>query len=501
MTWDQRRVLALDIANLSPPDLAGVLLIIHNTHQSNLKCQEYPPDAISAWDAYADSVGADRLPPLETHPIQMDCHFDLDAADPELLFQLREYVDSCFIPHYVPKENCSICEGLWSNGHVIACGKEVCDVRIHEECFGVVLRQQDDGPWLCPSCLFGRQLTCAVCMQAGGALKPLAATGGSSTGTDDTKWVHVLCAMAIPELTMRDVPTLEPVDGFDDIENSRFRYLCGICRKRGGASVICEQENCNVGMHPSCAANAGFMIGNETKPLGVYCEKHLPTTRVAGAKRWISDEDLVEEIMSENSVDEDEERVLAHHDPISAARHAFILESTPALYEATKLLGAASALRWGAPPRIATKTDTKHTAYSSVKINPSVWSTPATVVEGSKTKRPLVFPPNDHHRIGLPVFPQGDDLVGAVVDFLLKDQDEWVRARVVEWEAGREMHLVQLVSNAQKLWAKLSTSNTLILYLDGDECEREGPRIKLYRPTRRGIAEWRPKPRKFAPVS
>ena len=153
------------------------------------------------------------------------------------------------------------------------------------ECYGVVMREQNDCPWHCPSCLFGKQLVCAVCMQYSGPLKSLAMVDVASS--DEQKWVHVLCAVAIPELVMRNVPSMEPVDGFEEIENGRFRYLCAICRKRGGASVICEVENCNVGVHPQCAADSGLMIGNEGNLLGVYCDKHLPTSRIPGAKKSV----------------------------------------------------------------------------------------------------------------------------------------------------------------------------------------------------------------------
>ncbi|TMW65075.1 hypothetical protein Poli38472_009242 [Pythium oligandrum] len=497
MSWDEQRRLVYDIVNLAPPDVPGVLLLIHGHGTAGMTCTEYPDDGITSWDASADAKRVDRLPQTQSTPTQVDCTFLLDSADQELLHQLREYVDNCYIPHYVPKENCMICEGLWSNGRVIACGNDDCDTRIHEECFGTILRENSDGPWLCPTCLLGRQLNCAVCMQSGGALKPLAAGSNTKDASDDQKWVHVLCALAIPELTMRDVPTLEPVDGFDEIENGRFRYLCGICRKRGGASIICEQENCNVGMHPICAANAGFMIGTEAKPLGAYCEKHLPTSRIAHAKRWISDVDLVEEIMSENSVIEDGDEVMGH----GLERFSFILESTPGLHAQNKLLGPASALRWGALPRYSTRPDRKSNAFENVKVNANAWTVPGMVVMGLKTQKPLVFPPQDQDRVGLPVFPQGDDLVGAVVDYLVKDQDEWCRAQVVEWDAGRGLHLLQLIANSQKLWARLGSSNTQILYLMDEDTELDGPRIKLYRPVRRGVSEWRPKPRKFASAS
>lgn len=509
MSWDERRRLAIDIANLSPPDLPGVLLLIHNYHptdsSSRLTQRELsPPPPITPWDAHAHERGNTSAPSiplsmqLVKNPVQLECGFDLDTAAPDLLLQLRNYVDNCYIPHYVPKENCSICEGLWSSGRLIACGDDACDTKIHEECFGVVLREEEDGPWKCPSCLLGRQLMCAVCMQYGGALKPVATHGvGHGSSADDQKWVHTLCAMAIPELVMRDVPSMEPVDGFDEIENGRFRYLCGICRKRGGASIICEQENCNVGMHPLCAGNAGFMVGTESNALAVYCEKHLPASRIAGAKRWISDEDLVEEIMSENnSVDEDiDEKFPAANE---TQRYSFILESAPCLYQKARLVGDAATLKWGASggaPSMAKKSDLRAKTFAMVRMNQS-----ASL--GAKTQRPSVYPPPpEENRIGIPAFPEPTALLGAIVDFLVKEKDEWMRARVMEWDASRQMHLVQLIHANQKLWATLAASNTLVLYLVDEENILDGPRVRLFRPVKQGEAEWRPKPRKFASAS
>lgn len=520
LTWDERRRLALDMANLAPPDLPGALLLVRGfadtggSRAAGISSCEHTPPPVTSWDA---TVAGHEAPPSAdaTTMLQYECALDLDAADPELLRRVRAYVDACYVPHYVPRENCNVCEGLWSSGRVVACGTDACDTRIHEECFGVVLRENPvDGPWYCPSCLFGRQLQCAVCMQVGGALKPVAlssvAANHVGTGADDQKWVHTLCALAIPELVMRDVPTMEPVEGFEEIENGRFRYLCGICRKRGGASIICDQEGCNVGMHPLCAANAGFMVGTDANALAVFCEKHLPASRVLGAKRLISDEDLVEEIMSENSsLDEDvDEKLPALNE---SQRYAFILSSTPFLYQKIKLLGDRATLKWGSSSSTSSgaglpkKTDVRAKAFANARLNQTAsWSMPSDV-GGWRSRRPTLFPPAASSlrdkRIGLPPFPSATALVGAVVDFLLKEQGEWVRARVGEWDSAKQVHLVQIIATSLKLWATLSTLNTLVLYLPGEENVLDGPRVRLFRPVVQGEALWRPKPRKFAPVS
>jgi NuA3 HAT complex component NTO1 len=505
-TWDQRRQLAVDISNLAPPDLPGVLLLIRN-YVKVLEMRELLPteQRVLPWEARQS--GETGLPGAEPEDaIQLQCGFRLDHADDELLRRLRQYVDDCYVPHFVPKENCSICEGLWSCGRVLYCGNDACPVRVHEECFGVVLREQDDGPWRCPSCLLGKQLMCAVCMQHGGPLKPLAIPESSTT--EEQKWVHVLCALAIPELVMRDVPSMEPVDGFEEIENGRFRYLCAVCRKRGGASIICEAEGCNVGMHPQCAADAGLMIGNEGNLLGVYCDKHLPTSRIPGAKRWISDEDLVEEIMSEYSVDDDFDE--SDFDPTQsdAERFAFVLESTPYLHCKQQLLGATATLHFGpapfsAPPDAPTDIDRK--TFSGAKISANAYAPPAMVIQGMATQRPITFPPpklsSGEKRLGLPGFPHGRHVVGAIVDYLVKAKDDWQRARVLQWDREKKMHLVQVVASGQKIWASLDVDNTLILYLPDEENLVDGPIVKLIRPVSKGAAQWHPKPRRFAPAS
>ncbi|RLN21299.1 hypothetical protein BBO99_00004277 [Phytophthora kernoviae] len=378
-TWDQRRQLSIDISNLAPPDLPGVLLLIRN-YVKVLEMRELLPheERVLPWEAQHQSI-----PNVDsTDPIQLQCGFRLDNADVELLRQLRQYVDDCYVPHFVPKENCCICEGLWSCGRILFCGNDSC----------------------------------------------------------------------------------------------------------------------------SCAADAGLMIGNEGNLLGVYCEKHLPTSRIPGAKRWISDEDLVEEIMSEYSIDEDfddDEADEPHY--TDAERFAFILESTPYLHYKQKLLGATATLHFGpasysSVPSAAGDLDKK--VFAGAKINANAYTPPAMVVQGMSTQRPMAYPPPSQSasekRLGLPEFPHGKAVVGAIVDYLAKAQDGWQRARVLQWDREKKMHLVQLITSDQKLWAELDTDNTLVLYLPNEENVVDGPIVKLIRPLAQGVVEWHPKPREFA---
>jgi NuA3 HAT complex component NTO1 len=527
-TWDERRQLALDVCALAAPDVPGALQLARNFGDGDgdggdvLAVRELP---LGEDEQGGEGPERDRA--------QLRAALDLDAASDALLQALRAYVDACFLPALAPRPQCAVCQGLWSCGRVAACANDACGLRVHEECFGVLLRERGDaGPWRCPSCLLGRELLCAVCMQAGGALKPLATAAAtaaalgaplpptSAAADAEQKWVHVLCALAIPELLLRDVPTMEPVDGFDEIENGRFRYLCSVCRKRGGASVICEHEACNVGMHPQCAADAGLMIGTEDHPTGVFCEKHLPLARVPGATRWISDEDLVEEIMSEYSLDEDlGEDLLGISAAFSASpgdRYAFILESTPFLARKLKLFGRAATSR--APPAFLAgarlKPEKVELAARDVRaVHPSALAVPSSLQNAVKKQQAPVFPPRlgpvTQQRLGLPPFPQREAAVGAIVEYFVKEQDAWERARVLQWDTARAMHLVQLVRTSQRLYATLSSANTLVLYLPDEENLVDGVRVKLYRPwtdtagdkdgkDAGASPQWRPKPRQFA---
>lgn len=499
MTWDQRRQLADDIANLSPPDLKGAFLLLYSiTHNDNPVVDEEPlleMREISSIPTQASSV----LPHTWKQPHHLDCSIDLDKLNGWTLKRLKEYVDECFIPHYVPKENCNICEGLWSSGKVIGCGRDQCGTRVHEECFGALLRTKADGPWYCPSCLLHRELMCCVCMQYGGALKLTTSGNPTIVGLEEQKWVHVLCALVIPELIMRDVPTLEPVDGFDEIENGRFRYLCCVCRKRGGASVTCEREGCNIGMHPQCAANAGLLIGSDTNAFALYCEKHLPENRIYGAKRWISDEDLVEEIISNESTSEltdDMEYTLVEGGP--SEQYKFVLESTA---------GLDALLRSQAIPRPVLTNIGKRglepkfgaAGYKLQRLD-TVNAVPGLVVMGMRTATPLTFPPSaiTDTRIGAPKIPIGEALINAIIDCFIKEQGEWMRATVLQYDSIRKMHLIQFVNNNQRGWIELNAKNTLVLYIAEKEDIVSGPRVRLYRPLYKGVTEWRPKPQIFA---
>lgn len=70
---------------------------------------------------------------------------------------------------------------LYSSG--VCCGSQAC--------YGIL--KVPEGSWLCRTCALGVQPKCLLCPKKGGAMKPT---------RSGTKWVHVSCALWIPEVSV-----------------------------------------------------------------------------------------------------------------------------------------------------------------------------------------------------------------------------------------------------------------------------------------------------------
>ncbi|MBN3271390.1 JADE2 ligase, partial [Polyodon spathula] len=86
---------------------------------------------------------------------------------------------------------CDVCrspEGEDGN-EMVFCDK--CNICVHQACYGIL--KVPTGNWLCRTCALGVQPKCLLCPRRGGALKPT---------RSGTKWVHVSCALWIPEVSI-----------------------------------------------------------------------------------------------------------------------------------------------------------------------------------------------------------------------------------------------------------------------------------------------------------
>ncbi|XJO78198.1 hypothetical protein BDV3_002678 [Batrachochytrium dendrobatidis] len=177
--------------------------------------------------------------------------------------------DDTFYPEDI---SCAVCddgEAENSNAIVFCDG---CNLAVHQDCYGVPFIPE--GQWLCRKCMLSPEtpVSCLFCPIKGGAFKQ----------TTTNKWVHLNCAMWIPECHIANTVYMEPVEGTGNIPKSRWRLICYICRKRYGAPIQCSNKACFVPFHASCARKAKLFMrmrgvhNNDPNNFRAYCDKHTP---------------------------------------------------------------------------------------------------------------------------------------------------------------------------------------------------------------------------------
>ncbi|XP_049625990.1 protein Jade-1 [Suncus etruscus] len=177
---------------------------------------------------------------------------------------------------------CDVCqspEGEDGN-EMVFCDK--CDICVHQACYGIL--KVPEGSWLCRTCALGVQPRCLLCPKKGGAMKPT---------RSGTKWVHVSCALWIPEVSIGSPEKMEPITKVSHIPSSRWALLCSLCEDKVGAAIQCSVRNCRTAFHVTCAFERGLemrtiLADNDEVKFKSYCPKHssprpLEDTREGGA--------------------------------------------------------------------------------------------------------------------------------------------------------------------------------------------------------------------------
>ncbi|KAI1482717.1 hypothetical protein F4774DRAFT_245997 [Daldinia eschscholtzii] len=118
--------------------------------------------------------------------------------------------------------------------------------------------------------------------------------------TADNNWVHVTCAVWMPEVKFGNALALGPSEGIPSIPRSRYDEVCKVCKQKGGACVGCHQ--CRAPVHVECAHQNGYLLGFEITPVkgsrrdqhnlvtiggetgimsaAVWCKEHIPQKSV-----------------------------------------------------------------------------------------------------------------------------------------------------------------------------------------------------------------------------
>uniref|UniRef100_A0A673GTS3 Jade family PHD finger 2 n=1 Tax=Sinocyclocheilus rhinocerous TaxID=307959 RepID=A0A673GTS3_9TELE len=168
---------------------------------------------------------------------------------------------------------CDVCrspEGEDGN-EMVFCDK--CNVCVHQACYGILKVPQ--GNWLCRVCALGVQPKCLLCPRRGGALKPT---------RSGTKWVHVSCALWIPEVSIGCPEKMEPITKVSHIPASRWALSCGLCREHTGTCIQCTMPSCIVAFHVTCAFDHGLemcttLAENDEVRFKSYCLEHSSVSR------------------------------------------------------------------------------------------------------------------------------------------------------------------------------------------------------------------------------
>ncbi|XP_042525889.1 lysine-specific demethylase 4B isoform X1 [Dipodomys spectabilis] len=164
---------------------------------------------------------------------------------------------------------------------LIACTK--CCLQVHASCYGVRPELAKDG-WTCSRCAaHAWTAECCLCNLRGGALQT----------TTEHRWIHVICAIAVPEVRFLNVIERNPVD-ISGIPEQRWKLKCVYCRKRmkkvSGACIQCSYEHCSTSFHATCAHAAGVLMEPDDWPyvVSITCLKHTSPGHAAQLQRAVS---------------------------------------------------------------------------------------------------------------------------------------------------------------------------------------------------------------------
>lgn len=166
---------------------------------------------------------------------------------------------------------CDICRSpdAEDGNEMVFC--DSCNICVHQACYGITVIPDDE--WLCRPCREGKKsVTCMLCPNLGGAFKP------TSSGNS---WAHVACALWIPEVSIGNVTTMEPVTKIKSIPASRWSLVCSVCNVKSGAPIQCSYKTCKTAYHVTCAFNEKLKMkaivddeSNGGVKLKSYCPRH-----------------------------------------------------------------------------------------------------------------------------------------------------------------------------------------------------------------------------------
>lgn len=203
----------------------------HLHHHNNI-----PNDAVPLIDLNVEySPSLPSPTPIEKQSQKQDIEFEVD--EDEIL--------------------CCVCHSTDANAEdpIVFC--DGCNLMVHASCYGnPLVKQIPEGDWFCDQCRFKNDtdtdtgpIRCSLCPTKEGAMKQ----------TTDGKWVHLVCALLVPEVFFVDPEGREGID-CSKIPKKRWLEKCYVCGCFDGCALVCSEQKCGLGFHITCGIKEDLCI-------------------------------------------------------------------------------------------------------------------------------------------------------------------------------------------------------------------------------------------------
>ncbi|KAI0259433.1 hypothetical protein BC834DRAFT_833552 [Gloeopeniophorella convolvens] len=174
-----------------------------------------------------------------------------------------------------PQHRCLACH-KYGAGRVLKC--KDCQTRVHAGACGApdALANPSSAAaadsWTCDLCQNAKTAEaslnsdCVLCARRRHATPPPADSFlRVCKPTEGQGWVHLACAVFVPEVSFADARRLRAVEGISTVPTHRWATKCVLCQQHGGAVVRCA--DCPAEFHVSCAWARGYKFGFEIQPI------------------------------------------------------------------------------------------------------------------------------------------------------------------------------------------------------------------------------------------
>ncbi|CDH50301.1 lid2 complex component snt2 [Lichtheimia corymbifera JMRC:FSU:9682] len=153
--------------------------------------------------------------------------------------------------------SCAVCKQMGPDNRLLTCYG--CGISVHDDCYGANLSEKKG--WHCDVCVNKKNPTASYKYQCILCNDSTTDTTQPLKQTAMYNWVHVLCALFVPETKFVHINTMQPVEYVGAIKPSRWEQTCHLCEKRGGVCVGCQ--TCKKPMHTECAIRNNYTVGFE----------------------------------------------------------------------------------------------------------------------------------------------------------------------------------------------------------------------------------------------